>query len=138
MHSDPQLQLYFLEPCPHTVCPCLTLELKGTASGFTAYEGETKKRESLWFFQPLSLASSCCIATELQQASFFPMKFESKLFEPFPHRIPESPCISFVLKASNNIVRVAHENCVACSLSASPLHSPEVEYAMQEDVCQQR
>jgi hypothetical protein len=48
MHSDPQLHLYFLEPRPHPISPCLALELKGSASGFSTNEDEPKKRECLW------------------------------------------------------------------------------------------
>ncbi len=78
------------------------------------------------------------MATKLQQSGLVPVKFERKLLEPHSHRVPEAPCMCFVLKARHDIVGVTHKDNVACSFSPSPLRGPEVKDVVKEDVCKQR
>src|SRR6266508_6415491 len=75
-----------------------------------------------------ALASSFCrVAAELQQAGFVGMQLQSELAHTFGQIVPEPLGIRSMLKAQNEVVRVAHRNHVAMRLRPPPPLGPEVE-----------
>jgi hypothetical protein len=137
VHAVTQLLLYLSKLRSHAVAPSFALELESSAPGPTANEREPQEGKGLWLAKPLPLSPSRRLTAELQQSGLLPVKLEPELLEPRSHRIPEAPCIGFVLEAGHQIIGIAHEDHVAGGFSPSPLHSPEVEDVVKEDVGKQ-
>ncbi len=138
MHALTQRRLDLPEPRSHPIAPGLSVEQECATSGPTADEDETQEHERLRFAQTAPRAALSRVAAKLQQARLLPVRFEPKLLEPRSHRVPEAPCIGFVLKADNDVVGIAHDNHVARCLPPSPLLGPQVEDIVQVHVRKQR
>ena len=74
------------------------MEQERSTSGLAADEREPKKSEGLCPTSAAPLSAFSRMTTELQQARLLPVQFESKLFEPRSHRVPEAPRIGFMLE----------------------------------------
>ena len=66
------------------------------------------------------------------------MERQRELLQPLAHRVPETPGVSLVLEANNNIVGISHDDHVARGLPPSPALGPEIEHVVQVDVGKQR
>jgi hypothetical protein len=113
------------------------VEQERSTSGLAADERESKKSEGLSPTSAAPLSTFSRMTTELQQARLLPVQFESKLFEPRSHRIPEAPRISFMLETHDQIVSVSHDDHVAAGFTFPPLVRPEVEDIVKVDVSKQ-
>lgn len=138
VHAATQLRLDLLKRRPHAVAPCLAVEQERSTPGLAADERESKKSESLRSTCATPLSAFGRVTTELQQARLLPVQFESKLFEPRSHRIPEAPRIGLTLEAGHDIVGIPHEDHLSGGLAPPPLLSPEIEDVVQVDVGKQR
>lgn len=138
VHADTQLRFDLLKCCSHTVAPSLALKLKGSTPGLAADEDKAQEGKGFWRAQAKPLSPRRRKAAKLHQPSFLPVKLERELLEPLPHRVPESPSISFVLKADHDVIGVTHDDDIACGFAPSPLHGPEIEDVVKVGVCQQR
>lgn len=130
----PQLLLDLMEPCPHPVGTRMSLELKAPTARVSTDEDETQKLKRLRSPKTTPLSTLSRIPAKLQQTGLRPVQFESKLLEPLSHRSPKSPGIELMLKASNQIISVTHEDHLALGFSPAPLLGPEIEDVVKVDV----
>jgi len=137
-HAGTQLRFDFLKCCSHTVAPSLTLKLEGSTPGLATDEDKAQESKGFRLAHTKPLSSRRRKAAKLQQPGLAPVKLKRKLLEPLSHRVPESPRISFVLKADHDVIGVAHGDDIAGGFTSLPLRGPEVEEVVKVDVCQQR
>jgi len=66
------------------------------------------------------------------------MQRQSELSHSLPHICHEASGFTFVLKAYDNVIGVAHDDDLTTGMALSPPLSPEVEHKMLVDIGQQR
>src|SRR2546421_4937408 len=138
VHPPSQPLLDLPELGPHAITPCDPLDEElPTAVAFTD-EGKAEEVEGLRLAEPTLSASVRRKAAELDQASLFRIERQRELLEPLAHVVPESSGVSFVLKAHDEVVGIAHHDHVARGLAPSPALSPEVEHVVQVDIGEER
>src|SRR6202021_2263893 len=138
MHAPSQFLLDPPERCPHAIAPCCSFDKEPPTTVALTDEGKAKKGEGLRFSDPPMSASFRRKAAELDQAGLVRIERQRELLEPLAHIVPETPGVSLVLEADDNVISIAHENHVARGLVPSPALGPEVEHVVQVDVGEQR
>jgi hypothetical protein len=86
----------------------------------------------------LSFASSRAIAAKLDEAGFVRVQMKAKLLHAFAQGCQAGLGIRFVLKANDEVIRIADDVTFALSVAPSPLVYPEVEHVVQEHISEQR
>jgi hypothetical protein len=138
MHAPPHLLFDRSQLRLLAVAPSLPLELEGTLAGFAADEGEAQEAKTLRFAKPAPSAPVRRIATELDQSGFDRMKRQREPLQPLAHRIQETPGVSLLFEAHDDIVGITHDDHVARSLAPSPALGPQIDDVVQVDVGKHR
>src|SRR5262249_2231392 len=91
-----------------------------------ADENEAQDLEGFRLAEPALRSSSRRKAAKLDQAGLFRMQRQRELLQPFTHRVPEAPGVTFMLETDDEIVSISHDDHVTRGLVPSPAFSPEV------------
>src|SRR5690606_30028049 len=105
---------------------------------FPADVREAEKVEGFRFIKSLLLTGKCREAAKPDQSGLVRIELQRELLQPLPHHSPETARVSLILKADHDIVRITHDNHIACSLASSPTFGPQVEGVVQVDIGKQR
>jgi hypothetical protein len=98
-----QFLLDLLKFCPHSVAPRLPAKQELALFRLAADKGEPQETESLRPTKPAFCALMHGITAEHDQPGLFRIKRQRKLLQPLPHRVPEPPGITLVLKAEHDV-----------------------------------
>src|SRR5262245_25690287 len=99
---------------------------------------EAQELEGFRFSEPALRSSGHRMAAKLDQAGLFRMQRQRELLQPFTHRVPEAPGVTFMLETDDEIVSISHNDHVTRGLVPSPAFSPEIEGIVQVDIRKQR
>jgi len=86
--------------------------------------GETKEVEGLGASLSMPLPALVRVASELDQASLFPMKFDTKFSEACLKFLQTCLRLLLALKTNDKIIRVTHDYHIAFTLVLSPPVDP--------------
>ncbi len=107
-------------------------------SGLGALVREAKKVESFRsaFAAPFTVFAR--IATELDQTRFPIVQLQAKLGETRAELFQTRRRLVTMLKADNEVIRIAHDNHIAVAAVGPPPRDPQVKHIVQEYVQEER